>query len=201
MCPQFNPITSIKVWPDHGWPSQWEGQSSFLAILLLLRLGLANYSRIMSYKWFWLISSNPLETSWCADAWEFERLSPVGSFEERPQKVSPLPVFAPFSFLSFYRWSQDITASVTSSHDLCLIILSSLQPRPFLPFAAAENHNNKKERNLHHSQGAPQQVLLHLGHQLVILVSVSAKCSTKVIGRSWKKILVPCEYSSSRSPV
>ena len=148
-----------------------------------------------------LILSNLLETSWCADAWEFERLSPVGSFEERPQKVSPLPVFAPFSFLSFCSWSQDITAFVTSSDDLCLIILSSLQPRPFLPLAATEGHNKEKERDLHHSQGAPQQVLLHLGHQLVILVSVSAKCSTKVIGRSWKKILVLCEYSSSRSPV
>ena len=148
-----------------------------------------------------LISSIPMETSWCADAWEFEWLSPVGSFEERPQKVSTLPVFAPFSFLSFYRWSQGNTAPVTSSDDLCLIILSSPQPRPFLPLAATENHNKEKESDLDDRQGAPQQVLLHLGHQLVILVSVSAKCSTKVIGRSWKKILVLCEYSSSRSPV
>ena len=131
-----------------------------------------------------LISSKLMETSWCADAREFEWLSPVGSFEERPKKVSPFPIFAPFSFLFFCSWSQDNTASVTSSDDLCLIILLSLQPRPFLPLAATENHNKKKERNLDHSQGAPQQVLLHLGHQLVILVSVSARCSTKVIGRS-----------------
>ena len=117
-----------------------------------------------------LILSNLLETSWCADAWEFERLSPVGSFEERPQKVSPFPVFTPFSFLSFYSWSQGNTAPVTSSDDLCLIILSSLQPRPFLPLAATENHNKEKERDLDDRQGVPQQVLLHLGHHLLVIL-------------------------------
>ena len=121
-----------------------------------------------------LILNNLLETSWCADAWEFEWLSPVGSFEERPKKVSPFPIFAPFSFLFFCSWSQDNTAFVTSSDDLCLIILLSLQPRPFLSLAATENTNKEKERDLDDRQGAPQQFLLHLGHHLlVILVPVS----------------------------
>ena len=140
-----------------------------------------------------LISSKLMETSWCADAWEFEWLSPVGSFEE-PKKVSPLPVFSFLSFfffLSFCSWSQDITAFVTSSDDLCLIILSSLQPRPFLPLAATDNHNKENERDLDHSQGAPQQVLLHLGLQLVILVPSQGK----VLHQSHWQMLI--EVSSS----